>query len=128
MFIRFVIDDLDCDSGKRQGLFQAAKTLRESGKLNAADDDRLEYIRDWFNENLEKPTRLAISSRAHGKNQAISWFKDSAHLHISKMREFKEVLERYGIPVQTITARRLGYVLYEDEFQLAAYPFRDTPT
>jgi hypothetical protein len=44
------------------------------------------------------------------------------------MREFQEVLERYGVTVQMIRAKRLGYVLYEDEFQVAAYPFSDTPT
>jgi hypothetical protein len=44
------------------------------------------------------------------------------------MREFQEVLERYGLMVQMITAKRLGYILYEDEFQVAAYPFNDTPT
>jgi hypothetical protein len=44
------------------------------------------------------------------------------------MREFQEVLERYGLEVQMIKAERLGYVLYEDEFQVSAYPFKDTPT
>jgi hypothetical protein len=128
MFIRFVITDLDPSSGRRQGLFQAARVLRESGKLNADDEERLVRMRGWFNENLERPTCLAISTRAHGREQALSWFKDSAKAHIAKMRELQELLERHGVRVQMITARRLGYVLYEDEFQIAAYSFNDTPT
>jgi hypothetical protein len=93
-----------------------------------ADYERLEAIRGWFNDHLEKPARLAISSRHNGKEQAISWFKDTATAHIAKMRELREVLEHYGVSVEMIKTRRLGYVLYEDEFQVAAYPFSDTPT
>jgi hypothetical protein len=128
MFIRFVTPQIDRASGQRQGLFQAAKTLRETGALNGPDHEHLEYLRSWFNERLETPTRLAVSSRPHKKAQAISLFKDTATEHIAKMRELQEILERYGIGVQMIRAKRLGYVLYEDEFQVAAYPFNDTPT
>jgi hypothetical protein len=38
------------------------------------------------------------------------------------------MLERYGVSVEMIKAKRLGYVLYEDEYQIAAYPFNETPT
>ena len=128
MFIRFVIKQIDKDSGRRQGLFQAAKSLRESGTLGDADHKRLEAIRDWFDQHLERPAKLAVSSRPHAKAQAISWFRDSATQHITKMREFQEILERNGMMVEMIKAKRLGYILYEDEFQVAAYPFNDTPT
>jgi hypothetical protein len=111
VFVRFVVNRIDGKSGRRQGVFQAAKVLKESGSLHEADYQRLERIRDWFNENLERPTRLAVSSRPHSKAQAISWFKDSAAEHIAKMREFQEILERYGVAVQMVKARRLGYVL-----------------
>jgi hypothetical protein len=96
--------------------------------LSAQDAEYLEVIRDWFGKNLKRPSRLAVSRRPHRKAQAISWFKDSATEHIAKMREFQQVLERHGLDVDMITAKRLGYILYEDEFQAAPYPFRDTPT
>jgi len=123
MFVRFVVHEIDGDSGRRQGLFQALRALEDSGALNIQDAKSLDAIRGWFNEHLEKPTRLASSSR-----QALSWFKDTATNHIEKMREFAEIFERYGVPVEMIKARRLGYILYEDEFQVAAFPFSDTPT
>ena len=44
------------------------------------------------------------------------------------MREMQQVLEHYDLIVDMITAKRLGYVVYYDEFQVTAYPFRDTPT
>jgi hypothetical protein len=128
VFVRFVVKQRDPNSGRRQGLFQAAGNLRDSGTLSARDAADLKNIRDWFNENLRRPTRLAVSPRPHRKAQAISWFKDTAIQHIAKMREFQQVLERYGLDVDVITAHRLGYILFEDEFQVAAYPFRDTPT
>lgn len=128
MFIRFVIGHLDADSGRRQGLFQAAAALRDSGELSKQDSERLQSIRNWFNLELEKPTRLSPSKRSKPKATAISWFKSGAKAHVSKMREFQTILERYGIRVEIITTRRPGYIVYEDKFQVAAYPFADTPT
>jgi len=128
MFVRFVIEDLDNNSGRRQGLFHAAKRLKESGALSHTDSDHLEQVYVWFTRNLKKPARLSVSARPHSKAQALSWFKHTAIEHIAKMREYAEILERYGLPVKMIKAKRLGYVLYEDEFQVAAYPFSDTPT
>jgi hypothetical protein len=128
MFVRFVVREIDSDSGRRQGLFQAARALERSGALNAQDAKYLDAIRGWFREHLERPARLAISSRHHRKQQALSWFKDTAANHIAKIRELAEILERYSVPVEMIKAKRLGYILYEDEFQVAAYPFSDTPT
>ncbi len=128
MLIRFIIDKRDPDSGRRQGLFQAARSLRDSGQLSASDDDKLEALLAWFNEHLERPKRLAISPRPHSKSQALSWFKDSASDHIAKMREFSKILESYGAGVRMIKTDRPGYILYEDEYQVAAYPFADTET
>ncbi len=128
MFIRFVVKRLDPNSGRRQGVFQAAKELRESGKLNRDDWERLAAIRDWFNLNLDKPSRLSLSRRPHRKAQAISWFRTTATRHIRKMREMERLLETYGIAVETVKTRRPGYIVYEDRFQVAAYPFSETPT
>jgi len=128
MLIRFVIEKLDSDSGRRQGLFQAAKNLRESDRLSKRDDEALEELRAWFNANLEKPDRLAWSSKPNAKAQGLSWFKHTAVEHIAKMRAFAQILERYDVAVHMIKTDRPGYILYEDEYQIAAYPFSDTPT
>jgi hypothetical protein len=128
MFIRFVIARLDPRSGRRQGLFQAAVELRNSNALTDHEEKQLEEIRDWFNRNLERPTRLSLSAKPHSKAQAISWFKESATDHISQMRTFAAILKLHDIAVQTLRTQRPGYVVYEDEFQIAAYPFADTPT
>src|ERR1700730_5247681 len=97
MFIRFVIAAVDPDPGRRQGLFQAARTLRESSDLGGEERSRLEALRAWFNLNLERPARLSISRRSHRKAQAISWFKGTAARHIGKMRELQQLLEANGM-------------------------------
>jgi hypothetical protein len=127
MFIRFVVDELDPTSGRRQGLFQAAKRLKQCEDLEPGDRDQLQCLGSWFNEHLEKPSRFSMSPRPHRKAQAISWFKDSATAHIAKMRELGEVLGGYGAAVQVIKTRRVGYVVYEDQFQIVACPFGNTP-
>ena len=128
MFVRFVVNEIDPDSGVRQGLYQAVSRLRDSAEISAADCDLLDEINEWFSKNLEKPTQLSISRRPHGKAQAISWFKASAAAHIQRMRQFASVLKSHDIAVEMITSRRPGYIVYEDEFQIAAYPFADTAT
>jgi hypothetical protein len=38
------------------------------------------------------------------------------------------ILEAHGVVVERIRTQRPGYIVYEDEHQVAAYPFADTPT
>ena len=46
--------------------------------------------------------------------------------HLSRVRELVAILENYGAPVRTLKAKRVGYVVYEDEYQIVAEPFADT--
>jgi hypothetical protein len=41
------------------------------------------------------------------------------------MHEVSAILERYGQPVSLLTKAKIGYVVYEDEFQVIAEPFAD---
>jgi hypothetical protein len=126
MFIRFVIKDLDPGSGRRQGLFQAAYSLGSA--LSQEDRQRLDDIFDWFNKHLPSPDRFAISNKPHRKAQAISWFKDTAKDHIAQMWAYQRLLSDLGLSVDILRTLRPGYIVYEDEFQVVAYPFADTPS
>ena len=44
------------------------------------------------------------------------------------MHEIKAVLERYGHSVVMVSELRIGYVVYDDRFQVVAEPFWDTQT
>ena len=83
------------------------------------------WIREWFNEHLEKPNRFTASKPPfyRKKNKAISWFKDTAHEHLARIRGLVAILKSHGVAVRTIKAKRIGYVVYEDEFQIVAEPF-----
>ena len=59
-------------------------------------------------------------------SRGISWFKDTAHVHIANIREMASILQRHGIPVTMLKAKRIGYVVYEDEYQILSEPFSDT--
>lgn len=122
-YIRFVTEQFDPDSGRRQGLFQAAFALGQDGDLSELDESHLTEIRAWFNENLEKPTSFSRAKRPLPANRAISWFKDTATEHIRKMYELASVLEMHGIIVTVVRTSRPGYVVYEDKFQLVAEPY-----
>jgi hypothetical protein len=72
------------------------------------------------------PDALRALFKPHRKAQAISWFRDTATEQIGRMREYQAVLESYGYVVHMLRDRRPGYVLYQDEHQVVAYPFSDT--
>ena len=128
MLLRFVIAQFDSASGRRQGLFQAALALKQTGTLSAVDHDTLERILAWFSRNLQTPTRFSLTNRPRRQAQAICWFKDGAVNHIANMREYGLILEQYGMLVEELRTRGPGYVVYQDRHQIAAYPFADTPT
>jgi len=125
MYIRFVVADIDEDSGKELGVFQAMSNLRDAGELDPPEEERHDLIREWFNEHLEKPSRFTASKPPFYRRQpkAISWFKDDAHEHISRVREYVAILVHHGVSVQMLKTERVGYVVYEDAYQIVAEPF-----
>jgi len=128
MYIRFVVDQIDCDSGKRQGIYQVIADLQEKGVLYDYEDIIVKDIRKWFSKHLEKPESFTRSSKPHAVNKAISWFKPTAKKHIEKMRQLTTIIEGHGIHVHTISTDRPGYIVYEDEYQITAEPYNETKT
>ena len=125
-YVRFVVHQKDGDSGRRQGLFQALFEAEEEGVLYDYQVTRMKEVMAWFNDNLAWPHRLSRSSKPHAFNKAISWFRDSAKEHIAYMRELAAILEDHDIAVDVIQTDRPGFVVYEDRYQIAAEPFRDS--
>jgi hypothetical protein len=119
-YIRFVVGRKDEDSNVEQGIFQAARDAVEGQLIPGADARKLERLRAWFNENLEKPTSFGRTRLPLG----ICWFKTSSSDHIARIWEMVQILERNGVYVKKIRTKRPGYVVYEDEWQLVAEPFR----
>ena len=126
MYLRFVIPVLDEHSQRRQGVFQAAYDLRDSGRLPEYQQTELRKLLRWFGDKLEEPERFSRSRRPGAHPSAISWFKDSAGECIKCIRHICRILEEHDIPVEMIATERPGYIVYEDEHQVVAEPFSDT--
>jgi hypothetical protein len=126
MFIRFVVPVRDDCSHCLTGVFQAADGLRYRGLLGEDERQRFEQTRRWFNRNLPVPTRFSRSRRPHACPKAVCWFKGDAAVFLGRVRELAALLERHGISTEVLRTQRPGYVVYEDEYQVAAVPFRDT--
>lgn len=127
MLVRFVISHIDNDSQRSLGIFHAAFGLRDQGVLYPYEEEHLRELMRWFNANLEKPTRFTSSKPPYyrKRNGAISWFKDSAVEHISRMREMAAIVENHGLAVRMLKSDKVGYIAYEDEWQVVADPFSD---
>lgn len=125
MYLRFVVGEIDEDSQRELGVFHALGYLRDQGKLLQYEEEQEDLIRRWFNENLEKPIRFTTSKAPfyRKKNRAISWFKDNAQEHLDRIRSLVAILENHGVAVQMLKTNRVGYVVYEDEYQIVAEPF-----
>jgi hypothetical protein len=126
MYVRFVIPVADEDSGRRQGLFQKANSLRRSNRLPSELDEQLGQALKWLNANLKVPDRFTRGTRKGTPGLAISWFKDSAIDCIRQMQIVCRVLNELGIPTEMLTSDRPGYIVFEDDCQITAVPFSDT--
>jgi hypothetical protein len=125
-FIRFAIEELDEKSTKGKGLFTAMGDLIDRDELFAWEVQLEKEISNWFRKNLRVPLVQSSDSNHYAKPRAISWFKDSAQVHIEKMRQYAHILEAHGYSVKQIVTERPGKILYEDQYQIAAEPFNDT--
>jgi hypothetical protein len=96
MFLRFVTSDLDEESHQEL----AARNLRDSGLLSQHDEEILQQIRDWFNDNLNKPPRFTNTKPPHYRKRknGSSWFKASAKDRVGKIREIIAVLRITTFP------------------------------
>ena len=116
MYLRFVTTRIDKDSHKPEGVFAASYKLLDSGDLTKDEWQHIREILNWFNANLPTPPKHFDADRA------IFWFKSSAEESIQKIWELVYVLRHHGHHVEIHKCRALGNVLWEDKFQVAAFP------
>ena len=126
MFVRFVIPIRHEDSHCMTGVIQAAYRLRERGLLSDGEEKLFDGIRCWFNRHLPVPRRFSRSRRPHAHRNAVCWFKVQAEECLDRMRELAALLQRKGVATEVLETQRPGYIVYEDDYQVAAVPFRDT--
>lgn len=123
MYVRFVVSRAHDQSQRLHGVFTALYELEHRGSLEPHELDWFHSIEGWFNEHLPRPERLARSRRPNASRQAISWLKLDAGEHVSRMRELVALLAYKDVVVEERRTDRPGYIVYEDECQVAAEPF-----
>jgi hypothetical protein len=79
-----------------------------------------------FDEHLEAPTKFSRKSNTWWATRGISWYKDTAKEYIQKTYELKRIYEEHDMYVEVLTTTNPGFIVYEDEFQIVAEPFKDT--
>jgi hypothetical protein len=130
MFLRFVCPTKIDGMAAREGFFCAAYRLRRSAMTPPEILGVIEDQLTWFRKNLKVPPRFSRSTSKgadRGHTIGISWFKTSALEHLSKSYELISLLHEQGYAISTLKTFRPGYVVFEDEFQIVAEPFADTP-
>jgi hypothetical protein len=131
VFLRFVLAKRHPDTGVEDGLFGTAYALRDAPEVAPEHRALLREGLSWFEEHLPTPKRFnRTTSKGHyrRKTRGIAWFRDSATECIARMHRLKGVLEANGHGVVMIREDRVGYVVYEDTFQVVAEFFSETKT
>jgi hypothetical protein len=128
VFLRFVLMRSHPDTGVEEGIFSAAYELRDNVGTPISDRRRLDDLLSWFEANLATPARFnRTKSKGYyrRKTAGVSWLKPRAGEHITKMRALIVILEENGYRVSQVTTKTPGYVVFEDDHQVVAEPFRN---
>jgi hypothetical protein len=125
--IRFVTGDRHSPYGHRTGVFQAAYELWGRNILARPTQDELRTLLDWFDDHLAKPERFTPSRHHHAQKTAVSWVRASALEHVNQLRRLVTLVVAGGVAVDELRTKRPGYVVYQDDQQVVALPFADTP-
>lgn len=129
MYLRFVRPNRVRSMNAREGFFRAAYELRYSESLDKHTSNRLEHLLDWFDTHLIIPDKFHRSKSKAARyrdTRGLSWFKGGENESLDKAFELSSLLNEVGYSIETIKSKRIGYIIYEDNFQVVAEPFTDT--
>ena len=126
MYVRFVTPLRDRSTGAETGFFRAAWYLH---KVGCADwiHHELDVQFDWFNEHLPVPGRVARYFKRRDPVRGVCWFQSSARECIERARYCAWLIGEGGVPVEPISPRRPGEVIWRDDHQLVMRPDATTP-
>ncbi len=120
MYLRFVLQSVDSDSHRKQGILVAAAELLEEGDLEDHEHKDVRELCAWFDDNLHVPKVL----KKEESSRALSWFRPSAKEALAKMWSLVAILENHGLPIELLKTSDPGIVIHEDKWQIVAKPRR----
>jgi hypothetical protein len=122
-YVRFVCFQQLAGGRSRLGLFQARDVAIDNPHSPDWALALMVETLEWFGDNLAAPTILRRGGRRSATAQdALCWYKAEAAQHIARMHDFKNALEACGVHVEVLRTRDPGFILYEDDHQIAAEP------
>lgn len=127
MFIRFVTDECEDDTGLPLGIFRPAYRLCEDASVPEWQRSELSSVLGWFRTQLPIPNRFARNLRPHRVSTGLCWFNEEATDCIRQVCYLVQIVSDLGVNVREIRTERPGYIIYEDQFQVVAEPFAETP-
>lgn len=111
--------------GSYPGIFGLANGLATDGRLTAADHAW------WAATNAVGDTWYPDPSRTHPdcydrtlNPGAAAWFRTSATELLALAEGYLQLLDRYDVPWHELRTDRPGRLVYEDDVQVVAVPFR----
>ncbi len=117
--MRFILPFTHWRTNRATGIFHGVSQLYDEGRSAEGDAAWLWEEMDWFNRNLKAPQTVT-------EPRAVFWFHPRAGEALTRIWTFVHLAERNGVPVNVYRTRRPGVVVYSDEHQIAAVPWRDT--
>lgn len=123
-YIRFVCPSRREGLSAPDGIFGAAYALRDAHRVSPATAERLETLLDWFHHNMSMPGfgTLPGSSRKAEAALGLSWFKNDASDALARAYDLTRLLQGQGYRIEILHSRRIGAILYEDDYQVVAEP------
>lgn len=110
-----------------RGLFRICEELpwelkNPRSRLRPVDKRELGGLYYLICAKLSAPEPRAYDD--HRSRRPLTWFKTSAHELVALAERLCGILNRYGVDLRTVHARRPGLVLWEDEYQIVVRPPR----
>jgi hypothetical protein len=124
MYIRFITQFINDDNEYETGIFHALRHICEHSLTSKEDVNELKALNRWFNANLDKPTKFSNATNKNPASISLSWFKDTAKEHLLKTNDIIKILERYDLIIERLISKNPGYIVYEDDHQVSAIPFK----
>lgn len=129
--IRYAMPWIDPDANVPIGLVAVAYDLSRDLEVPEGDRDRLAVILRPMERDVPVPARFNRSTSKGAQRRApvaICWWRDTALDWLARMDELEAIARTHGWDTRIVRTDRVGYVVYEDAWQVVAVPFRDTPT
>ena len=129
-YLRIVVDEKLALNGAREGFFRKAYELRRNGTMSVDQHRKLDRYLNFLDDHIDVPSKFSKStSKAaeYRETKGICWFKTSANAEVEVALALARLLDDLGIASTVLRTNRIGYVVFEDEVQIVAEPFSDTP-